>query len=228
MAKKSKGLTPGGRARRLVTIRRHDLAEAVTYTLPVNPDFADESINYAGGVDYPKAPEVAEAERAIVAVFNGEIGPLRAWVDWAAKVVGGGLPGLAARLLGMPLNAETRKDKTFKAELRKLEEYRQGKYKSASGVRQERLLALNSKLLRQDTLHLKVLGDWEIESGKGGLPQVRPHHWGIEEDTDEAKYVLDRGGGGFCAVVEYAYARLTKSTVKLLHVYALQIERLKE
>lgn len=229
MPKKKITLGMGGRARALVKISHPEVAEAVTYTLPVNDGFADDFINRAGGVDYPRAPEVGEAERAIAQVFNEDIGSLRAWVSWAARTTGGGLAGLAAALLGMPLNATTRADKAYKAELRKLEEYRQGKYKSASGPRQQRIQDLNAKLLRRGAeINLKVLGDWTVTSGKGGMPRTRAFHWWKADDSAGNIDLLDAGGAGFCEQVRFHYERFTQSMVTLEHVYALQIERIKE
>lgn len=229
--KKAKGLTPEARARSLVSIRRHDLQSAVTYTLPVNDGFEDEEINRGGGVDYPEAPEIDMAERAIVAVFRGEIGSLRAWVDWASGLVGGGLPKLAAALLGM--SKPDYKDAAFRREHRKLQEYRQSKYGSGGFSRlrkdrQQRIMQLNDRLLREGSLHLKVLGDWLYESGRGGKPQERPFLWEKEIHSSESLSVIESGGNGFCETVRAEAERLAHSIVELQRVYALQIEYLKE
>lgn len=228
MPKKILRLGMGARARALVRISHPDIADAVTYTLAVNDGFNDEHITRGGGVDYPKAPEVDTAEGAIADAFNEDIGSLRAWLGWASRATGGGLPGLAARLLDVPLNSATRADKTYKAELRKLEEYRQGKYKNASGARRARIIALNARLLREGKVNIKVLGDWVITSGKGGKPQGKKFHWWTVEDTPENISILDAGGRGFCGWAAVNYSNVTQSIVELERVYALQIERIKD
>ncbi len=171
MAKAKKPrLSPLQRAAdRAVIVSRLD--NVITLTIPISEGFTYPEPECAcPGVyiptdedeDTPFPDELGHAQGALTRRIRAEIptgAGLLAWLRAATTRRSGSLPQLAADLLGLPLTPATRQDKAFKAELRKLEEYRQGKYKSAAKERGARILNL---ALREARLSVSMLADYRI------------------------------------------------------------------
>ena len=158
-------------------IKKHGFGGGGSLFLAVTPGFrhARRSPERAVGRD---APEVAAAEQAIWGRLGRELGfarlSLQEWVKEAGAAAGG-LPKLAAELLGIPFPAthkERRANKPFAAELRKLQEYAEGKYQNASGARRERIKALGgpgNPYASQEALISSVRGVQIAVAGHGDL-----------------------------------------------------------
>jgi hypothetical protein len=228
-----------------------------TLTLATNPQFrpaAPIDMNTpaedeTAGTAYLDDPEPTIAEAAIADRFIREIATtvalpnLQDWVQ-AQKAERGGLPRLAADMLHLPLSRETRQRKDFRAELRKLEEYAQGKYKSARGPRRARIAELmadrpspympptraaQQAIRRVTDLVLIVVGDWAI-SGDLHMGTGRT----IEENhPSDSHTVLLNGGHGFIQEVIRAYRAAirhrkaggpSRASVELLRVRGLRVQ----
>lgn len=204
--------------------------------LPVSSDFADTRESRSGGVD-ASAAEVDTAEQAIVRRFRSELaGERKALREWVLreKRVYGSLPSLAARLLGVSLGRDIRRDRAFKAELRKLEEYAQGKYRGARGERRNRIAALGGPgnpyttadqlaiaNLAETTAQLGVRGDWQIS---GDLQHYALKHTEEMESPSEVHMVLAGTGTGFCDTVADLFSEEIGQTAALVTVFGLHIQ----
>ena len=179
--------------------------------------------------DYPSGVPESAAElstggqalsRRLHAAISGNLS-LAAWVRREEEKRGGdgkGLSRLAADLLGMPTIPKREKGKRYSeqsadwkrhtAELRKLQEYRQGKYQNATGERRERIRTLAGAQeqnpygpplsFRQALLHyaiaLGVRADWRISDDYQPftLKHTRP-----ENAPSDAHAMLAKGGRTF-------------------------------
>jgi hypothetical protein len=199
-------------------------ARVISLSIAINPDWEppDQEQDYPGGVP-DEDPQIATASRMLARRLDMEIGgllTLRAWVIQESGQRGGGGRGmarLAADLLGLPTiprriaglarGKQSEEWRRYDAELRKLEEYRQGKYRRAAGARRERIVALGGAgnpyspappfgdRLARYTITLGARADWRIS--EDFQPFSLKHHdpesgvaWG------PAHEVLKNGGVG--------------------------------
>jgi hypothetical protein len=201
--------------------------------IPVTPGFQRASESQHQGVG-SNSPEAAAAQAAICNRLLRELGvyrlPLREWVQ--AVAAGGSLPQLAARLVGMPLNRETRQSKPYKAEVRKLQEYAQGKYRDARGARRERIAAIGGpgnpyssdrellRPLRGGSIRIGARADWQISSQLQAFAMKAPdaEHW-----PSDAHRVVQDGGEG---LLDYIADNTVpgESTFLTGDLYAIRIE----
>jgi hypothetical protein len=197
----------------------------IALSIAINPDWEpDHEQDYPGGVS-DEHPQIATASRMLARRLDTEIGgqlTLRQWVIRERGARGGGGRGmarLAADLLGLPTvprrvpglarGKQSPEWRRYDAELRKLEEYVQGKYRSAAGARRERIANLGgaeagnpyrpappfADRLERYTITLAARADWRIS--EDFQPFSLKHHepesglvWG------PAHEVLKNGGAG--------------------------------
>lgn len=233
MAKRSKRLTGAALARARVRVSRPD--GATIYSLPVNPGFAEPNEpDEARGVEYPGAIENIQAEQGIARRVMGSLQPenLQNWIRGQIRRKGGA-NNLARQLLAQdtPGAAELgSRDRTYRAMLRKVEEWREGKYKRAGGKNAVRV----GLLLLREARHvvLGVRGLWELPD-RGDSAQVEERYMLFNTEPGEgghatlAREVLRHDGDGFIDLVRVAVAETVHNAggeVTLLQTLELRVE----
>lgn len=200
--------------------------------LATRPRFDRVAESASDGVS-PDSGERAAGEQAICRRLLRELGvyrlPLAEWIT--AVAAGGSLPRLAARLVDLPLSSETRKDKRYKAELRKLQEYAQGKYKNATGARRARIAAIGGPgnpyssdaalraPLGRSTIRIMARGDWLIsqDSQKFSLKGPPP-----ESDPSEPHAIVEKDAQRFIDYI--AEETIPYQFMEIERLYSLRIE----
>jgi len=228
--------TTDQRARRNVRISKS--GRTVSAFLAINPGFRSALESETGGV-VDGREEIPEGERAITERLLEALTPRLTLIEWTSRERGkrgGSLSRLAADLLSVPLTRETRQTHAHKAELRKLEEYSQGKYKNASGARRQRIAALaggeadnpyttvssgGGAATRGARVTLTVRGDWSISAD---VRKYEKKHTEPERHPSPVHEVLESGGNGFTEAVQAWLEYVTGATVDLDHVYSLNIQ----
>ncbi len=221
------------------------------------PDYIDESlgVTYQGEEgEYIIDPQVPIAEKALALRVEQELAPrltLQEWVIAQERRLGGerrgGLPRLAAALVGIVYTREAiefinnerdatgKKLNAYRNELRKLEEYKQGKYKNASGERRERIANLKggeignpyaeSNVIFQAVMRSKrpvtlgVTGLWKFSQTYA----VRKYDTSPQE-TAFAKTVLLNNGYNHVETVIASVNEGANVGTQLLMIYALHAE----
>ncbi len=193
------------RVARLVVV--NESAGHICFDLATNPGWTPDYIDEELGIPYydedaeeiAEEPQVRIAEEALALRVEQVVAPrmtLQEWIEAQVQRLGGegraGLPRLAAALLGIAYtrqdiesvnnarDASGRKRNAYRNELRKLEEYRQGKYKNASGERRERIANLKggeignpyaesnvifqAVMRRARPVSIGVTGEWKFSS----------------------------------------------------------------
>lgn len=224
------------RARKNVRIAKS--GRTVSAFLAINPGLYSRTESEQGGAREGSA-EIPVGEQAITESFLAALTPRLTLIEWTSRERekrGGSLARLAADLLGVPLTRETRQTATYKAELRKLEEYSQGKYKNASGPRRERIAALagaeegnpyttvsngRGAVTREARVTLTVRGDWQISQD---VRKYEKKHTEPERHPSPVHDVLANGGHGLTEAVRAWLEYVTGATVELNRVYSLNIQ----
>ena len=221
------------------------------------PDYIDESLGVTYQTDQGEDiidPQVPIAEKALALRVEQELAPrltLQEWVIVQEQRLGGerrsGLPRLAAALVGITYTREAiefinnerdvtgKKLNAYRNELRKLEEYKQGKYKNASGERRERIANLkggeigNPYAESNVIFHATMRSKRPVTIGVTGLWMfsktyvVRKYDTQIEE-TAFAKTVLLNNGYNHVETVIVSVNEGANVGTILLMVYALHAE----
>lgn len=231
-------------------VRIDESPRSLALSLATNPDWDPIGQDPAGGIE-PGDPEVPTAERALILRYWQEISArnrlsLQAWVKREQDKRGGSLPRLAADLLGLATiprrdRAKTEREQSpsylgYRNELRKLEEYRQGKYKTAGGARQERIALLPSAedgnpyapvaiiagaVLPRQALVFAVRGDWQISEDI----QLFALKHTIEYPYPSALHAIAfTGGQGFIRTVVEEFSQEIGIDVELTRVYAVGLQ----
>ena len=232
---------------------------SISLAIAINTDWDPETER-----DYPSgtpetAPEVGTGGQALARrlqqIIAGPL-PLVAWIQREEGKRGGdgkGLSRLAADLLGLSTIPKRAKGLTYKeqsddwkrhaAELRKLQEYRQGKYQNATGERRERIRRLAGAQeqnpygpplsFRQALLHyaiaLGVRADWRISEDY--QPFTLKHTHPADAPSD-AHAMLATGGRTFLQTfidifqegIEVGQSLIIDADDRPGHVYGLQIQ----
>jgi hypothetical protein len=243
---------------------------AIALSVAINPDWEppDQEVDYPGGVPDEDA-QIATASHMLARRLDTEIGgvlTLRAWVAQERSARGGGgrgmarlaadllgLPTVPRRLYGRPRREQSPEWRRYDAELRKLEEYAQGKYRQAAGARRQRIAALGGAgnpylpaapfgdRLARYTITLAARADWRVS--EDFQPFSLKHHepesgiaWG------PAHEVLKNGGVGLAGnsdatLLDVLIAILTNEIgqIPLIdaadhpgHVYSLHVQAREE
>lgn len=240
----------GGDVNRLAgdNVRVSRSARSLALSIATNPDWDPRTESRDGGMS-PANPALMTAERALILRYWHEIGerlPLQGWVQRERAKRGGSLPRLAADLLGLeriPKRNPKRTEReqslaylSFRNELRKLEEYAQGKYKSAAGARQSRIAMLPGaeegnpytpvsilagESLPRHALIFAVRGDWQISEDT----QYFTVKHTIEETYPSMLHdVAFAGGSGFIDAVIAEFSEEIGIEVSLTRVYGLSLQ----
>lgn len=243
-------LLGGGEVNRLAAdnVRVSRSARSVALSIATNEDWTPRTEDPDGGMP-PSDPRLDTAEHALILRYWHEIGErltLQGWVRRERAKRGGSLPRLAADLLGLeripkrdPKRTERQQSPVYllyRNELRKLEEYSQGKYKSASGARQSRIAMLPGaeegnpyapvsmlagESLPRHALTFAVRGDWKISEDT----QYFTVKHTIEETYPSPLHdVVLAGGAGFIGVVVAEFSEEIGQAVDLLRVYGLSLQ----
>lgn len=214
-------------------VRRQPADGATLYSLPVNPGFAEPNeVDEARGVEYPNAIENIQAEQGIARRVMRSLQPanLQGWIRGQIRRKGGA-NYLARQLLSMdtPGAAELgARERKYRAMIRKVEEWREGKYRTAAGNNAKRIMLLQ---LREATrLVFGVRGLWELPD-RNNSPDTEERYTVFFTDPKEhanlAKDALRHDGDGFIDLVRVAVAELVHnagSEVTLLQTHELRVE----
>ncbi len=199
-------------------------ARVISLSIAINDNWEppDQEVDYPGGVP-DEDSQIATASRMLARRLDTEIGgvlTLRQWVIQERSARGGGgrgmarlaadllgLPNIPRRVAGLARGKQSPEWRRYDAELRKLEEYAQGKYRRAAGARRERIAALGGagnpylpappfgERLERYTITPGARADWRIS--EDFQPFALKHHepesgitWG------PAHEVIKNGGVG--------------------------------
>ena len=232
------------RAAALVQIR--ETGRTVIASLVINRGFRDgveRDGKHGGGVD-PDARETFVAEEAIARAFLDALGDsplsLGSWFSQQAAARGG-MRQLAADLLGLPLNRETRSRKDFKAEVRAVERYVKGDQQAAprSKERIERIRSLQGHgaqagnpllsagermagaVSRLRMIVLGVQADWLVSAQKD------EHQW-KRTDPEPASganaQVIQDNGTGLITTVEQWIGFVSGAETTVERCFGVQIQ----
>lgn len=251
MARKSRGQS--GRSIQQIAqdnVRIDESPRSLALSLATNPDWDPIGQDPAGGIE-PGDPEVPIAERALILRYWQEISgrnrlSLKAWVKREQDKRGGSLPRLAADLLGLdtiprrdPKKTEREQSASYlgyRNELRKLQEYAQGKYKTAAGARQERIALLPSAeagnpyaplavvagaVLPRTALVFAIRGDWQISDDTQLFALKHTIEYPYPSPLHDIAFT---GGQGFIRTVVEEFSEEIGQSAELLKVYAIGLQ----
>lgn len=201
----------------------------IVYNLPVNPGFDEPNTpDRARGVDYPGASENVQAEQGIARRVIKSLQPdnLEHWIR-GQIARRGGAADVARSLLAMNTPNATRAQ--YRAQLRKVEEWRQGKYKKAAGGNAARVGLLRLKEAKD--LVIGVRGLWLLPSRTKSTEMEERYHV-FNSDPRETAHVqaamdaLRLDGAGFISSVidivgEYVHH---SGGAELLRTHELRLE----
>jgi hypothetical protein len=194
---------------------------AKIYHLPVNPGFAEPNVvDKTRGVEYPGASENVYAEQGIARRVIASLQPpnLESWIRGQIARRGGA--GNVARALLARTTPNATKAQ-YKAQLRKVEEWRQGKYKKAAGGNALRVGLLRLEGARH--LVIGVRGLWQIDEKEffrvfNSDPRETAH---VQAALDALR--LD-GAGFISAVIDIANEYTQPYQAQLLNTHELRVE----
>lgn len=231
-------------------VRVDESPRTLAITLATNPGWDPIGQDPTGGVE-PGDPEVPVAERALILRYWQEISgrsrlSLQAWVKREQEKRGGSLPRLAADLLGLdsiprrdPKRPEREQSPSYlgyRNELRKLQEYAQGKYKTAAGARQERIALLPSAeagnpyaplsivagaVLPRTALVFAIRGDWQISDDTQLFALKHTIEYPYPSPLHDIAFT---GGQGVIRTVIQEFSEEIGESAELLKVYALGLQ----
>lgn len=201
---------------------------ATVYSLPVNPGFGPPNIvDQARGVEYPGAIENTQAEQGIARAVMKALQPanLQGWIRGQVKRKGGA-NNVARSLLAMDTPNATHRQ--YRAMLRKVEEWGQGKYKSAARANAKRVALL--RLREGKHLVIGARGVWLLPDRSNSAEEEERYHL-FMSDPREARHVqwaidaLATDGEGFiAAVIEVVGEIVHTGEPELLRTHELRVE----